>query len=660
MHELSPGDWNNFKIDSPILYGWNSLLQLRNERIKINEDPIDELEVDIPRSLAATLQSITDINPMNTAREKKMAKEKFTIILMSNLKQKSDWEGLFEPICQVASKYDVLICVNYFPVDHDSSSEKEVGVFKENMTNLAKLVDMLSKSGGRVAESLLQPFEDAKTYINDWNKEPVNFVKPVKVFKGEIRIGCDVNSLDLENSFSEANYFGSEKDALTNGYNKNTDPLSLCIKVDGFPLIKVDRPTLFNEVNVQYDSNTKTHKISTIKSTRETFVMVKPDQDTDDDDEDAEDADTGERSSKETAILKNIGYNEIQQVYNYGKSMIPVTGPLKEQIKIPTYTGIDVIKITKKSDIPPWYYRDESIVILPQQTSTIADQVEFNMLAQSMIRLGVVAIVRYVQKDNAAEKLAALIPNIVMTAETKSRPQTAEFKPKQEDFKRKFDEMSEDSLEGNFYGFSLVKLSFVDDEKIPSMFKLSGIYDPEKATNTPKDEFFKENYPNKEMIDLMNELIDNLDFDKPSDQINEDMYLELNDLDTVPIARTKGIEVQSTGKTFSDNTRALLSQNEQQIHWTQLFIKKLVYYHLQEAQTGDSLYDLMQKSKDESFSDASSFLQDFTEEAINFMVHTNEKYGKSLFTEHEKKKLENGALEDLLQKMELLLDNKKS
>ncbi|QPG74661.1 hypothetical protein FOA43_001993 [Brettanomyces nanus] len=562
MNDRNPEEWLNCVIEEPKLFNWELLGKLYRDRFRLNPTNPGDCEADLPRALAIALQYIADLNG-NKRRKSAI----HSIILVSNLDAECSWDGLIEPICSLALQYDVLIGIVYFTKGGSQDSNPSFLTYQNNLESFTRLISILQKQSasikGRVHESFVCSFDKAKDYLRDYRMEPPKRITPVRTFNGEIRLCCDLNSIDLQNTLGDLRNLNDISDYMPK-YDKWKDPFSLSFMADGYPLTKDDVVNLTQDVGVNEEDSH--FRVFPIHHVREHYVE--------------------EQTEDDTISTKVIHDYALQKGYRYGSSIIPATSAIERQLEMLTYSGIDIISFTKKSQIPPWYYRGETILLIPTKDSSKKDLYAFNQLAQSMLSSGTLAIARVVQRTGRPAVLAALIPNVILTKNTK-------YYLKKEDgsLKRTISQMESDEPK-HYYGFSMVKLFFKEDEKIPILGKVSGLSEEEDGDK---------NYPTREMVACMEKLVDAMDIDElngiDDKKVTENLYIELNDFDTLPIPWKMGIDQESSFKSLNKVTRQILSQNSPKTHFLQKVLKTVYHYQLEDAQEGDNLYDLVEKSK---------------------------------------------------------------
>ncbi|VEU22772.1 DEKNAAC103851 [Brettanomyces naardenensis] len=621
MNDRSSGEWLNCVLDSPKLFNWYSLVELQTSRFHLNKNKPSKDEADLPRSLAITLQNIADING------KKIKKTvKHSIILVTNLLADCSWEGLIEPIISMAVHYDVLLGIVYFPFSLGEDNPL-LTKYQDNLDNCIELISNLrSHDGGRVSSSFTSSIDDAKDCVRDFRKDPPKLVSPTSVFKGEIRLCCDLDSIDVQNALADLRNVSDVSEYMPK-YKKSVDPFSLSFLADGYPLTKDETIAMTQEIGVKPkdDGHSEIYNLSHI---REHYVYEK-EKDAEEDNDDTP--------------TKPVRQNEIQKGYRYGSSIVPATTAVERQLELMTYSGIDILSFVRKAEMPPWYYRGESILLLPNKDSSEKDLAAFNLFAQSMLANGTIAIARVVQRPQRPVTLAALIPNIVLTERTKYYVKT-----EKQSHKRKIDEANEEENK-QYYGLSMVRLFFKEDEKIPMLGKLNGI--------RSNDDLF----PTEEMVECMDEFVESMDVDKLNEvedrNIKEDQYVELNNFDVLPIPFKKGIAQDSGFRSFNEVTRKILSQNSPRIHFILKAMKSLYHYQLEDAKEGDTLFDLVERSKSNPVTeDGRTFFDIFFDE-LDKITNSG---GRNMFIPELYDEVKVGErLEQLNEKMKAMFDVEK-
>lgn len=554
--------WLKCFVIPPTLYDWHKLMELKENRLDINPDPIALNEADLPRSLAISLQDIADKE--GPAGKKTV---RHSIIIVTNLQTKCSWQGIIEPICTLVLQYDIMIGVVYFPLSKDAS-DKEISTFKENFKQISNLISTVKGPGasiGRASKSFLTEFKEAQSYIHDFRVSPPRYVKPTSVFKGELRLFSEVNAIEIQDVIGKFKSVHKVSDYLP-VYTPSLDPFSIEFLVEGYPFTKEEKSVITEDIGVKKDSDGN-YQFLQIAHVRNRFVTE-------------EENSTEKGQDKDTSsvpVTKPVTDNELQKGYRYGSSVVPATTSIQTSLQIPSFTGIDIISFVKKNVIPPWYYRGEVIMILPAKSANSKDVMAYNMFVQGLLNDRGVAIVRMVQKPGRAPVLGALIPTMLLTPDMKTR-----VKKEDEGLKRTVD----DSV--NYYGLSMVSLVFKNEERFPPFSNLRKI--AKEATETD---------PSEEMVTQMDNFVDMLDLDKLNDEKphTEWPYSEFGSFDTLPVPWNEGIEVNSASPTLDKTTRKILMQNSSKFHSFENFIREIYHFYLDKAKDNDSLFKLVEDSK---------------------------------------------------------------
>jgi ATP-dependent DNA helicase 2 subunit 2 len=96
--------------------------------------------------------------------------------------------------------------------------------------------------------------------------------------------------------------------------------------------------------------------------------------------------------------------------YYYGKQLVPVSKILEESLKYPTEKCLKILGFVPKEKIPRNYFIGQ-IDMVSCVNQFDSNQQKFNALIDGMVELSKVALVRYVTRNNAPPRLAALIPS---------------------------------------------------------------------------------------------------------------------------------------------------------------------------------------------------------------------------------------------------------
>ncbi len=658
MNDRSPEEWQNCVLETPAIYNWEKTVHLLKERLEINHDTVKENEADIPRAIAIALQHISDVE--GKRRRKSV---KYSVLVISNWLTENSWDGLIEPICSLSLTYDVLLGAIYFPHVKSEKHQELHNLYEYNLKSLGKLIPTLrlrNAGNGRISGSFMASFETAKSFIRDVNKEPPRLVSPIPVFRGEIRLFCDINAIDMRDTISSLSSSSDLLKGFLPEYDKAVDSASLYFMADGYPLTKKEITLQTKEVAVMQNGESSdsgdavTHyKISRIKYVRNHYVY-----------EQIDDEDKNEEQPPKEKLVTQI---QIQNGYKYGMSIIPATSTIQRQLKTLTHTGIDIMSIANGNDIPPWYFKGESVMLLPGKSASTKDVTAFCMFSQALMVTNSIAIARVVQKPGKPASLAALVPSFVLTEQTKRQ-----IKPEEatSGVKREHAQIEEGNQPKQYYGLTMVSLFFGDERRFASFGKINRIYEHEKDHQSMADDVMEtdmqRDIPTKEMVDVMEQFVKKLDLDglndeKPEDFKNENRFVEFNDFDTLPIPWSKGIDKPSTYKSLSKVTRKILSQNSPKVHFIQKVVRVIYRYFLDDANDDkSSLYDLIESSKMQPVSGDSKAAFDILQEMLEKSTEIN---GRNVFIPdlYDKNVLENDEeLKHLLQRMEKLYDVQKT
>ncbi|KAG7884256.1 hypothetical protein KL938_002128 [Ogataea parapolymorpha] len=566
MDTISPGNWNNCVLEGPEHYDWDRMARLKDV-VKINADPVDELEVDLPRSLAIVLQKIMEMNP------KKTKKEKYTIYVMSDMQNPTNWDQLTELVSTAAIGYNALITI----VSCMAETEAESNVVSANLDQIDELMARLQKSNGRASLSYFCALEQFRDLLR-WEKEPVRIYRAARLFTGEVRLGCDLYSLDLKNCASALRLDKKELKLYAGDYDSVSDALTVKFQADAYPLTKSQKMQFTHEMGIHQDPDSDTRHLVELKHTTDKYVTFEPDS-----------------QSTEPRFLDAT---EVQEAYRYGSSTVPVTSSLKQLLNINTYAGLDILQFVRRKSIPPWYFHGEAEILLNNQNSSVRDQFGFNMLAQALLEHDLVAIVRYVKRNAGTARLAAMSPCIVLTDATKYKHEL------QTGDKRKLKEMDG---EPDHYGFSLVALPFAEDERLSTFAKLSGV-----AESNGGDNSGSENFPSEQMLQEMGQLVDLMDLDGPDGlkKPEDHRFVELNDPESFPIPTEEMLGDDPSMFRVSEPTRRLLKQNSPKLHYISHLMRELYLRQLKAAQKIGDRYETLFETAEKMSEEYSRFLEE--------------------------------------------------
>ncbi|KAG7760894.1 hypothetical protein KL947_000865 [Ogataea haglerorum] len=559
MHTISPGNWNNCVLEGPEHYDWDRMARLK-DIVRINSDPVDELEVDLPRSLAIVLQKIMEMNP------KKTKKEKYTIYVMSDMQNPTNWDQLTELVSTAAIGYNVLITIVNCMAHRDTESD----VVSANLDEIDELMTRLQKSDGRASLSYFCGLEQFRDLLR-WEKEPVRIYRAARLFTGEVRLGCDVYSVDLKNCATALRLDKKQLRMYAGDYDPATDAVTVKFQADAYPLTKSQKMQFTHEMGIQHDPSSDARHLVELKHTTDKYVPPEP--------------------NSQSAEPRFVDATEVQEAYRYGSSTVPVTSSLRQLLNVNTFAGLDVLQFVRRESIPPWYFHGEAEILLNNQNSSVRDQFGFNMLAQALLEHDLVAVVRYVKRNAGAVRMAAMSPCVVLTDATKYKHEL------QTGDKRKLEEMDG---EPDHYGFSLVALPFAEDERLSTYAKLSGVADSKGGNNLSSEDF-----PDEQMLHEMGRLVDLMDLDGPdgSKKPEDYRFVELNDPESFPIPTEEMRGDDPSMFRVSEATRRLLGQNSPKLHYVSHLMREVYLRQLKAAQKiGDryeTLFETVEKMPEE-------------------------------------------------------------
>ncbi|KAH3665845.1 hypothetical protein OGAPHI_004033 [Ogataea philodendri] len=549
MDNISPGNWNNCVLEGPEVYDWNLLAELKDS-VSIYNEPVGDLEVDVPRALAIVLQRIAELNPKGTKKERN------TIFLMSDMASVTNWGDLGMLVSSAAAQHNVLIvfvhCVSEQVLNQEPAQLAQI---EANLEQIDSLLGMLRHNKGRTLLSYICTLDQMKNELLKWRNEPVRFWRPARMFTGDVRIGGDLESIDLRNCATTLKLPKDEADSFAGDYNSLIDPLTIRFVADAYPLTKSMKIPINHEMGLRKDPETGATTLFDLKHAVDKYVVLEAD-------------------NEENAEKKIVQDTQVQEAYKYGASTVPITLSLKQLLKMNSYAGLDFLQFVDRSTIPPWYYHGEAEILLSNQNSTLRDQYAFNMLAQSMLEQDLVGIVRYVKKNGGPVKLAAMSPCVLLTESTKYRAGA-----------RAGDKRTADEIESEeeYYGFSLVMLPFSEEERVSTSVKLDGVYD-----GNSNDDTAKENFPTAKMVHEMDQLVESLDLDRldncDTENVHEYKYVELNHGEPFPLPHGIGLDLPADERGLNSVTRRILTQNGPNLHYVPQVLREIYASQVRKAE----------------------------------------------------------------------------
>ncbi|KAI0463442.1 hypothetical protein LJB42_003469 [Komagataella kurtzmanii] len=374
--------------------------------------------------------------------------------------------------------------------DETIANLKEKNLFKWNEL----ILKIKSKSNDKPSQSATINIDNALDLLKDWKKGIPKIYKPTRTFNGELRLCCDLDSVDLENAS-----FSNDRE-----YNRHTDPISLVINVEGYPLIKEEKKPSAKHMGYASDDEPKSVKLLRDRIVKQRITPADEEIDTkkEDDREEKEDTDDSEIKYEEIPVDNE----SLMKTYRYGTSLIPLTSTFNELLKYPTYSGIDIRGFVKKDRLPSFFFMGEPTLLIGGEATR--DRVAFAAMCQSLLDVDSVGIIRYTLRSSSGVFMGALIPFLVNAHITLDKGPVG--------LKREFDETKNQ----NVYGMALHMLPFKEDQKLPFLFDLTGVKE--------NDDYL----PSEAMLDQMDEFVDLMNIDDPKKERPAIACFETHDFDS--------------------------------------------------------------------------------------------------------------------------------
>lgn len=295
--------------------------------------------------------------------------------------------------------------------------------------------------------------------LKDICSSPPKPVRPVKVFKGDLRIGADLSDPDFD---------------ITNDIS--------CIKigVEGYPGVKTSRPL-----------GRKTYGVGEYGPEKVTYVteyMIRHYFDTDGN-FDHIDPNREELDEREYEV-EIVDKTSLIKAYKYGTSTVVLPEELERERLYTTSPGLDIVKVIPEDHLPRSYLSDETVLVFGQQNIT-SNMKALASIVDALHELKAVAIARYVKKQNSEVQMVALLPIYITKKHTR---------------KRKFDDEDHNSTRA----LAMSRLPFMEDEKMAVFPDLT-----KQVTSSGKA--IKSNHkllPSAEAQEQMDALVRALDIDQ--------------------------------------------------------------------------------------------------------------------------------------------------
>ncbi|SCV00432.1 LAMI_0G05006g1_1 [Lachancea mirantina] len=307
-------------------------------------------------------------------------------------------------------------------VTDGSGETKSVSVKSEDVPIWDKCVQRIPGSLKFHIDDLLQAIDQS-----------VATVKPVRVFRGDLRLGASPFS---------------PKDA-------EQDHLSLCIQVEGYPATKT-----VSSLNRKIVAKEKDNVYREVKSVVEYSIEAEDDGETED---------------------VTVANEFITKAYRYGTDYVVLPPTLEPQRVYRTEPGLDIRGFLDVTNMPRHYLNSESTFIVAAiKDGTRADRLAISALVDSMVKLNLLAVARYVQKHNSEVQMCVLCPLVVPRKRSSSEDQDPDVR-----------------------ALVLSRLPFAEDERFSDYPKLNQQNSEENA----------------ELDALMSDLVDSMEM-KPASRAN--------------------------------------------------------------------------------------------------------------------------------------------
>ncbi|CAH2351821.1 hypothetical protein CLIB1423_04S06722 [[Candida] railenensis] len=384
---------------------------------------------------------------------------------------------------------------------------------------------------------------------------PLKKVRPMKAFKGQLRLGIDYQKL-LKHSKRDTFKVDVKKEDIEESYEPDLDTFSLCLNVECYPATKIE--SLPSGHSFFVDKSKNASKISQI---REYYIETAKEKD------EAE-KELGTRHSTSKVKSEEDPEVKVEAIQDFDKikafkysnyDLIPLDPGLEEATTLKSIEGIDIVGFLKKTSFSYAYLTEESFYVIPESNSLMRSVVGFNSFCSAMIELECYAIVRYVQKENSEVRMCVLLPYTVEVDD------------------------------GEFvYTCSMVRIPFKEDEKIGRFPFLT----PKQKSNRDQEENGEAEesvitYPSEEVNKLMESFILSRDLDK------EDSHTSNTNISipkTVSSAKSASL-LPVPPERPSDSTDSKLLSNSPAIHKFNINLRRMIIATLSNDDINDALND---------------------------------------------------------------------
>lgn len=196
---------------------------------------------------------------------------------------------------------------------------------------------------------------------------PLKRIKPIKSFDGQLRLGGDISKVD-----------------------DSTSPVYFNVEV--YPAVRTEKLANTHQYFVKSDN------IAKVTSLVNHYILVSNDTDNSNDD--------GE------VVKINVNKENMIPGFKYSNyDLISMDDRLQESSTLPVVKSMDIVGFIKNHDLPVAYYTSEANYVVCKDLTK--DMIGYSSFCQALIELQVLALVRYVAKNNSEVLLCALLPTKV-------------------------------------------------------------------------------------------------------------------------------------------------------------------------------------------------------------------------------------------------------
>lgn len=285
----------------------------------------------------------------------------------------------------------VLITYENTPL-HEDSSEKIESILKflqDMPVNMYSIVSGLLNPQTSKLRSLELQFHKFQL-ISDFmaedivrNHPPIKKVRPISVFRGDLRLGADYHSAVQEPKYSTENEMSC-----------------LSFKVDVYPAAKLEATSTGTHEYVVNDG-------SIVKLERKTkyFVWKKNFQG-----EKQEDEDEIEENDKNYDKVE-VDKSQFTPGFKFSNfDLIALDDDLKDAAMLKIRSAFDILGFLDRDTLPIAFMTGESFLVVPEKESTMRNLVAYNSLCLALLQENRVILARFVRKTESEVEVGALHP----------------------------------------------------------------------------------------------------------------------------------------------------------------------------------------------------------------------------------------------------------